>query len=330
MTIKIIAVIAMAIASVFNVAWADNSGKCYWKPLPGGSISSELVQSNIKAPSTQQIKKTNIGEVITSADFRSFSKDLKCPMSVKTLTYIYSIEGRELAEGFTNVYKSGVKGIGVRLVDTDYGLYRPLPYSTSYNNSENVRFESIYRITAEFVRTTQDVDSGLADMNFLIKFKVNDWNAREIRIIGTTPIENLVYFEGCSGVGNINIPMGKVAISELGTRPAKQFDLDVLCSGLPTGTKPPVNVWFEGDSAGTGRLNLLPGGAQGVEIALSEPQGTELPFTKAGALSMDWIRSQPDGEIYRLPIKAEYVKKQNQKVTAGKADAVLNYILEYR
>lgn len=327
MTIKIIAVIAMAIASVFNMAWADNSGKCYWRPVGGGSISSELVQNTAKAPSTQQIKKTNIGEVITSTVITVNNvQDAKCPLSVKTLVDSYSIEGRELVEGFTNVYKTGVKGIGVRLLNNSYVL----PYERAYNNASNTIFQSIYRITVELIRTSQDVGSGVADMNFLIKYKLNDWNAQEIRIIGTTPIENLIYFEGCSGVGNINIPMGKMAISELGTRPAKQFDLDVLCSGLPTGTKPPVNVWFEGDSAGTGRLNLLPGGAQGVEIALSEPQGTELPFTKAGALSMDWIRSQPDGEIYRLPIKAEYVKKQNQKVTAGKADAVLNYILEYR
>ncbi|HHQ4308324.1 TPA: fimbrial protein [Serratia fonticola] len=327
MTIKIIAVIAMAIASVFNMAWADNSGKCYWRAQQGVPENSNLLQNRGKAPSTQQIKKTNIGEVITSAEIiLNGLGDAKCPTSVKTVVYTYSIEGRELAEGFTNVYKTGVKGIGVRL-RTNYNV---LPFTNSYKNGSSVAHISYNAFTVEFIRTSQDVGSGTADMNFLIKLKFDDWNAREIRIIGTTPIENLVYFEGCSGVGNINIPMGKVAISELGTRPAKQFDLDVLCSGLPTGTKPPVNVWFEGDSAGTGRLNLLPGGAQGVEIALSEPQGTELPFTKAGALSMDWIRSQPDGEIYRLPIKAEYVKKQNQKVTAGKADAVLNYILEYR
>ena len=93
----------------------------------------------------------------------------------------------------------------------------------------------------------------------------------------------------------------------------------------------PIKAYFEGDSPSAGRLNLLNGGAEGVGILLLGGTGISsvLPFSKNQAISMTWNRTDAQGELYNLSIKARYVQKPGVKVEPGKADAVLNYIIEY-
>ncbi|MCP1482003.1 type 1 fimbria pilin [Pseudomonas chlororaphis] len=146
----------------------------------------------------------------------------------------------------------------------------------------------------------------------------------DIKIGGIVNIKTQSYFSDCTGVEKLNITMGRILIEKLEKDEEPSFNLDELCSGMAAGTKVPVKVYFEGSSDGPGRLNLEPGGATGVEISLLNDRGVKLPFSQGNALSMTWIRSEPKGEIYRLPVVANYVKKSSQKIVPRKANATLN------
>lgn len=230
-----------------------------------------------------------------------------------------------LAEGFSDVYQTGIVGIGVRFFDLRG--YRIIPNGYSWVGSALVA-GTVDRIRIDYIRISRDVATGTAKIDSIFKQNFSSVNMLEMKFIGETKFETDHYFSGCAGIEKINVSMGRVLIPNFQEKQSL-FNLDVLCTGMPSGAKVPVKVYFEGNSDGPGRLSLEPGGAQGVEISLLNDRGVGLPFSKGSALSMTWIRSEPKGEIYRLPVVAAYAKKGSQKIEVGKANATLNYVLEY-
>lgn len=327
---KLVKLIALCIVFGSNTV---NAALCVWSngPYPD---DSDLKTWTVMAPSSLSLRYVPVGSVMASSPdiiVTSQHKEMRCsyPQVLNMHVAVY-IDQLQLADGFTDVYKTGLKGVGIRFVSVSRRSYKiPTVYDIKNVYPAGMNTDSVMKtMRIEFIRTAQDVMSGDINMNYKILHNLNGWNAGEINIIGSTKLQSKSYFSGCSGVEKLNISMGRVAIADLG-KTQKSFNLDVLCSGLPAGTNLPVKVYFEGDSDGAGRLNLLPGGAQGVEISLLNDRGVKLPFSLAGALGMTWIRSESHGEIYRLPMVAEYVKKASQKFEAGKGNATLNYILEY-
>lgn len=278
------------------------------------------------------LRRVAIGAVLASSPRIAIQSDntrARCPgATTPMLPYLLSVNQGELAEGFTDVYRTGIRGVGVRFVSMSAptGI---IPLTFQIRNAGNSYASLITAMRIDYIRTERDVAQGNALMDYKIQYHLNGWNAAEINIGGTTTLQSQSYFSGCTGVEKLNIPMGRVAISNLPKRQQKPFNLDVLCSGMAAGTNVPVKVYFEGDSDGPGRLNLEPGGAQGVELSLLNDRGAGLPFSQGSALTMTWTRSEPGGEIYRLPVVAAYVKKASQDIVPGRANATLNYILEY-
>eukprot|EP01133_Synstelium_polycarpum_P005897 gene5897-6825_t len=308
--------------SVEDSAQADNPGNCYWVD----NHSKDMRTHNITLPGVFDLRNVPVGSVMAKTSmYDSFPSRLSCSPRPRFWDNGYIIEGEQLVEGFTNVYKSGLAGVGIRFLHYNTTI---LPYSYHGSTETFTYANGVPYVTVEFVRTSRDVVSGEAFINFKISTMLNGWKSSELFISGTTKLQSQAYFSGCTGVDKVNIPMGRVAIGELDAKPTP-FNLDVLCSGAPAGTKLPVKVYFEGSSDGPGRLNLEPGGAKGVDISLTNDRGVALPFSQGSALSMTWTRTQPQGELYRLPVVAKYEKKGALKVEVGKANATLNYILEY-
>lgn len=262
--------------------------------------------------------------------FPQLDAPIKCPYpAVKEYLREFYVADGELAEGFTNVYKTGTPGVGVRfIISLNWSPEKSLPLTHKHPNHQATASGVVRTIQLEFIRTARDVGQGATAMHFRIEQDINGWNAAQIIVNGSTKLETRSYFAGCAGVEKLNIPLGKVSIADIGKQ-QKHFNLDVLCSGMPAGTKLPVRLYFAGNSSGPGRLNLDVGGAQGVEIALTNSKGVRLPFAKSSALDMDWINTQPGGELYRLAISAGYARKGTEKVEVGQANGTLNYILEY-
>ncbi|AOJ29980.1 hypothetical protein WJ12_31540 [Burkholderia seminalis] len=61
---------------------------------------------------------------------------------------------------------------------------------------------------------------------------------------------------------------------------------------------------------------------------MTSDKGVKLPFTQADALTMDWNRSSPDGEVYRFSGKAKYAPTTGT-ITAGSGNATLNFVIQY-
>ncbi|WP_336346542.1 hypothetical protein [Pseudomonas monsensis] len=308
------------------------AGVCRWSLYTSRPGGTDMRSWTVIGPSLLDLRKVPVGSVMASSAelvVHNEQRQVDCPWpQYPMLREEAGFKGLELVDGFSNVYKTGIAGIGVRFLSLD--LFKGvLPLSAEYKNSSVSTYGNVpNKIKMEFVRTSRDVAVGGVRMNFSINYQINGWNAAEIRISGVTTFESTNYFSGCTGIEKLNISMGRVLATEIGTQ-NRSFNLDVLCSGMPAGTKVPVKVYFDGSSDGAGLLNVDPGGAEGVDILLVNDRGVRLPFSQGNALAMTWMRSESKGEIYRLPVVAEYAKKVSQKIRAGKANATLNYILEY-
>lgn len=315
----------------FDAARADsNPDNCKWTDVLGGGDDQKSFPVSVQ-PNVLSLGKSPIGSTMNSSSLLTVhnisSYMIKCPYPrVPNYKYSYSIGSGELADGFTDVFKTGTKGIGVRFVRS---TGTPLLGENEAPNGVTKYYSLPKNLKLQFIRTSRDVGQGDTPMDFSIVVNVNGWDAAVIKFEGSINFKSLNYFSGCSGTEKINVSMGRVTKSAIADIDEKNFNLDVLCSGMAAGTKVPVKVYFEGSSDGPGRLNLEPGGAKGVEILLRNERGVNLPFSQSSALSMTWVRSEPRGEIYRLPVVADYVKKPAEDIVPGKANATLNYILEY-
>lgn len=323
MKFKVLIITSILACLGFKEAHADYLDRCTF------TNGQRLTQSiNVIIPGNVDLRSVPIGSSMATSNIAT-APDMAgiCPYpTVRNAQVVYSVEGGELEEGFDNVYKTGLKGIGVRFSSI---TGRVMPFTIEFVNSSGRILPLNQNLRADFIRTSRDVMPGRARLGLQLVHTLNGWRAKQTSFTGNINFQSQSYFRGCAGVEKLNIPMGRVHMGSLGTLPPKPFNLDVLCEGLPAGARLPVKVYFEGNSDGPGRLNLEPGGAQGVEIALTNDRGVNLPFSQGSALDMTWTRSEPNGELYRLPIVAEYARKGTQKTEAGKANGTLNYILEY-
>ena len=152
----------------------------------------------------------------------------------------------------------------------------------------------------------------------------------------STELINEVYFTSCeSQTPNLDVPMGKQQITQISANaaPKKTFTFEVRCRGSKPSTPIPVKVHFEGDSPAEGQLNLSgagqPGVAKGVQIALTTPEGAKLPFNKAKAVDLKWLRSEPTAEVYQFSGAAQYVPSNSGPLKPGRGDATMTYVLDY-
>lgn len=194
------------------------------------------------------------------------------------------------------------------------------------------------RARIDFVRT--DIGVGKGDMpsfNYKTSFFIDTSYTNPRRAVyaieGTglkTRFEHNAFFTTCyTPKSSTEVNMGRPAAEQVkrGSVQNFPFALDVVCEGLNPTVKPPVKVYFEGNSVRDGLLNLNGSGqsgvAKGVAISLSSDKNVALPFSKAKAVALDWQASGPGNEMYRLAAKARYV------TTGAEADATLTYVLEY-
>lgn len=243
------------------------------------------------------------------------------------------------------LYDSGVPGVGIRIrhrATYNWTSSLAAPFTHSTGNDGVLRYAPNL-IVVDFVRTAMGVGKGETTpfnykTNFFIDTNYTNPTRAVFNIEGTqlsTILTHNVFFTTCSTQkSNIDVNMGRPTAYDIkrGAVPDHGFSLDVVCEGLNPSVKPPVKVYFEGNSIQDGLLNLTGRGeagvAQGVGISLTSSKGAALPFTQARALPLDWLASGAGTEMYRFVGSARYVATGG-KITAGKADSILTYILEY-
>lgn len=343
MQVLIIVVVVLLESFYMGNVQAASPDQCYWVHTGNNDHQTTIVRT----PATIKLRMVEVGRSMgvyknnmVEIAWQPLLSGVACPYpGVAQMNISYAVMPSSVMKpdpGYRDVYKTGVQGIGVRISNSSMsGIERVMPLTHTYQNRSSFFLPVISPFDYEFIRTDTVVGTGRMTLNYQVAFKVNEWHALTISS-QVSPINVVLqsFFTGCTGIQKeIKVPMGDVRAGQvmLGNTRAEAFDMDVRCVGLPAGSKLPVKAYFEGDSPGTGRLNLLKGGAKGVEISLlgGSGTGTALPFSKAQAINMTWLKTDPEGEVYTLPIKARFVQKPNTSVVPGKADAVLNYILEY-
>lgn len=320
----------LAAAAVFMAlsASAQNRNQCYWLEQPAASIPDTASRTtNFVFLPTQELKLAPVGQSMggykLNYAFRGLAM-VKCPhLTVPTVNLSYWLQGARLAPGYSDVYSTNVPGVGFRLVERGY-FADSVPFTRSRQNAVALSF-GISELNVEFIRTAFEIKTGTVDLNFTLYARYHDWTALTFYANSSVLLTTKEYFTGCAGAKTITFPLGKVNAADLPLRKTRRLNLEVVCTGLPAGSKLPVKVYFEGSFNGPGRLSLTPGGATGVEIALSR-DGTKLP---GSAVDMDWMRSESGGERYRLPIDVGYERIGDSTVTVGQANGTMNYVIDY-
>lgn len=306
-----------------NEALADNKEGCRW----WDTFEPGFRQFSAQLPASVKLKEGAVGSVLfTSSTYYITNVYAGCDSGYGSTERVSLTSGMKLADGFSNVYETGVSGIGIRFSLLNRQGRKYVPYEFKYpRNGSEVWGTIIY----DFVKTDAVVRNGVADINATFQHSFNgDWNSSDLKVSGTIKIENERRITSCVSIGDTLIRMGAVDASVVGTTAGRDFSLQAKCNhDGPSGQPLPVKVYFEGDTAGPGRLNLAAGGAQGIEISLTDDTGRPMPFSEINAVNM----TSPDTTTgnYMLRVNAEYVQKPGQKIIPGQANATLNYIFEY-
>ncbi|RQT00792.1 fimbrial protein [Burkholderia seminalis] len=318
-----------------SLIWAGAAfGECRY------SGSWRLNTFDVTLPATMNIAAAPVGGVLARSEIEYMaldaSKTVAC-WSPDRIDFTITVQDGQLVPGYNSVYKTNVDGIGVRFVFVGTREYVP-PWSAIGGNPNypTSYYIAPYKVRMELVRTATNVASGgSVSLAFNAAFGAAGMTQLYINGRGTTRVINNIYFGGCKTTTPItNIRMGKEPIERIkGGRAAEHpFSLEVACGTNKPGNPLPVKVYFEGDNAAAGLLRLsergTPGVAAGVGIALTSDRDVKLPFNQGDALTMDWNRSSPDGEVYRFTGKAKYAPTTGA-ITAGRGNATLNFVIQY-
>ncbi|KAA5841237.1 fimbrial protein [Pseudomonas chlororaphis] len=311
------------------------------KPIASLPLNPSSIAS---LPATTTLKYVAIGQVMASYEVKAGRYSggwVNCSDSEWGMGEVVT---SLVSRGSPGLYDSGVPGVGIRIghrAGTNWYTVRYPPFSFVGIGNASQYFPDI--VVIEFVRT--DFGVGKGDMpsfdyktNFFIDTNYTTPARAVFPIEGKglkTRFEHNAFFTTCYTPKNsTEVNMGRPAAEQVkrGSVQDFPFTLDVVCEGLNPTVKPPVKVYFEGNSVRDGLLNLNGSGqsgvAKGVAISLTSDKNVALPFSKAKAAALDWQASGPSIEMYRFAAKARYVTT-GAEVVAGKADATLTYVLEY-
>ncbi len=322
----------LAAATVFMAlsASAQNKDECSWMEQPTPSRPDTASRtSNLEFLSVQELKLAPVGTSMGRFELSYYSRGHKaivCPIATVPMVDIsYWLTGAALVPGYSDVYSTNLPGIGFRI--TQGGTMLTVPFNKSSRNAVAAAY-FIGQLYIDFIRTAFEIKTGNLDLNFTLYTRFHDWTALTLSAGSNVALTTKEYFSGCTGAPTTTIPLDKVNVQDLAQRKKRRFNLEVVCAGAPAGSKLPVKAYFEGSNNGAGRLQLTPGGATGVEIALIS-NNVRLPFSAANALAMDWLRTEPGGERYSMPIDAGYERIGTNDVTVGQANGTVNYVIQY-
>ncbi|WP_173679824.1 MULTISPECIES: fimbrial protein [unclassified Pseudomonas] len=312
------------------------------RPEYGSPDNPSIIAS---LPAITTLKYAPIGGVMASYDVTVGRRSGGWSWCSKSQWGFTEVATSLVSRGSPGLYDSGVPGVGIRIghlasINWYTPTYPPLA-NTGINNGNIIYFFD--RLSIVFVRT--DIGVGKGDMpsfNYKTNFFIDTNYTTPARAVFPiegkglkTRFEHNAFFTTCYTPKNsTEVNMGRPAAEQVkrGSVQDFPFALDVVCEGLNPTVKPPVKVYFEGNSVRDGLLNLNGSGqsgvAKGVAISLTSDKNVALPFSKAKAVALDWQASGPGSEMYRFAAKARYVTT-GAEVVAGKADATLTYVLEY-
>ncbi|AOE82998.1 fimbrial protein [Pseudomonas sp. TCU-HL1] len=321
---------------VFIQQSAGASDFCTWEGKPANTNFTLWLDDEV----LKFDKYTAIGQPMLTKSLKNNAVPLgTLTCSKAPNAHHYRLSGLTLVNGYTNVFSSGIPGIGIRIVSggetgavTSYGGYLP-----TFDNSVYGPYTPRTTFDLQLIRTGRQVGSGSHFLGFRID--MGSAYASTIPIYraswsfaSTLTVINESLYASCEPVKPVDrVDMGVVLSSDLqaGRAPVQPFSFDVRCQGLD---KPNhrVRAYFDGSSPRAGILETQTGEGRvtGVAVALKDAQGHALTFGSRNLHQLALTGQDAEGHLYRFTGTAQYVKT-GQSFTTGKADASLTYVLDY-
>ncbi|MBD2840362.1 fimbrial protein [Pseudomonas sp. JM0905a] len=310
---------------------------CAWTTYP----SSTAMTLRIPDPVLLIDERVPVGTVMLTRTLRSSSLDVgRMICSIAPNFHKYELHGLSLVPGYSDVYESGIEGIGLKIFS--HGAIGGLGsadsgYLPSNDNSSWEPYRPRNQFKLELVRVGQRVGSGTIPLDFRVSltswvFSAGSFPRLSWRGVGSATVINEAMYASCEPAKPVDtVDMGQVLGKDLraGRAPVKSFSFDVRCKGL----KRPnhlVRAYFEGKSPGTGLLDIQTGAEQasGVALALKDAQDNPLQFGSGRTYPLGLTGEDAEGHLYRFEGSAQYVRT-DAPLTTGQADAALTYVLDY-
>ncbi|MEN2469120.1 fimbrial protein [Burkholderia sp. GS2Y] len=337
--IKRIIFCGFGLASVFFSGHALATCKWLYGHTPWSRPPDESL--TIYLPTTLTMKRAAVGGVLAEvSETRSGEEFFSCT-SYQEYSTLKRVTSLKAVEGFSNVYETGVEGVGVRFA---FFVGNTVTYAAEYKQyySSVGPVSAVVNMRIEFIRTGMQVGSGKANVNVSATLSLPAGSSAPATLkygVNGNSVEliNEIYFSSCeSQTKTLNVPMGKVAVSEVRSGVARKsaFSFDVFCRGIKPSKPLPLKIYLEGTGVGPNKdlLELSNAGqagvATGVAIAVTNGNGVKMPFDKTKAVDVGWQRSDPAAEVYRFSGSAQYVSAGGT-VKPGAANAVATYVFEY-
>ena len=290
--------------------------------------------SNINLPATIEISKaTSVGQVLWTSN--RVTTTLRDGVTSKS-RFSTSISGANLSTYGNNVYDSGVKGIGFRIV----GVFKtPSETLNMYFGNESKLYSwpgdmNVYvtqEAYLELVLTSDSIDSGTVDLtgiNAKLAFNlqdVSDVNQRwVITINGTTVIKKICYLNDLA----ISVPLGdirKTSFNGPGTWPGdnntRNFNVSLNCDA---GARVDLKIDGNAYNAEKGIINIskINSSASGIGVQIlynNTPINLSMPIGLKEVVV--------DG-IYNFTFQARYYQIENT-IRPGIANAIATFTLTY-
>ncbi|MDH4873411.1 fimbrial protein [Pseudomonas sp. BN515] len=308
---------------------------CKWDRPPSTSFTLELPDPVLLIDERVPVGGTMLTRALRS-DAGSFMGVITCTIAPNSQKY--ALYRAKLVAGYSNVFESGIEGIGLRIYSYgSTGGSNSSGYVPSHDNNGYGAYRPRNSFQLELVRVGQRVGSGTILLDFGISLSSSaytggTWSRLTWRGAGSATVINEAMYASCEPAKPVDtVDMGEVLGKDLraGRAPVKSFSFDVRCKGL----KRPnhlVRAYFEGKSPGTGLLNIQTGAdqASGVALALKDAQDNPLQFSSGRTYPLGLIGEDAEGHLYRFEGSAQYVRT-DAPLKTGKADAALTYVLDY-
>lgn len=289
--------------------------------------------STITLPATIDIPNTtSVGQILwTSNRIHTLLTD----SATSTSRFSTGVIGGNLSTYGNNVFETGVKGVGFRIV----GEFRtPLTSLKMYfgelsdafqwpGNSQSYRQEAYL----ELVSTSDTIESGSIDLSNILatlSFNLNNQGAInqrwQINITGKPVVKRVCFINNIP----ISVPMGSInkqSFNGLGTWPGdantKNFSISLNCN---TGAR--INLQINGDvqNAEQGIINISErnSSASGIGIQLLFNNN---PVKLSDKISIGQVTNNTN---YNIPLQARYYQIKDT-ITPGTVNAIASFTLTY-
>ncbi len=314
---------------------------CKWeRPPPSTSFTLELADPVLLIDERVPIGHVMLKRALRSSNTGSFIGAITCTIVPNAQRYEF-FYGAKLVAGYSNVFESGIEGIGLRIYSygatggTDNSGYLP-----SFDNTGYGTYKPRNSFELELVRVGQRVGSGTINLDFgftLFSYAYSGGAWRRLHRLtwqgaGSATVINEAMYASCEPAKLVDtVEMGEVPGKDLraGRAPVKPFSFDVRCKGLKRPNHA-VRAYFEGKSSRAGVLDIQAGPEQasGVALALTDAQNNPLQFGSARIYPLGLTGEDAEGHLYRFDGNAQYVRTDGP-LTTGQADAALTYVLDY-